>query len=434
MLKHWNILAIVFIILACLFSGNILLAQNNTCSERYRSKVFRSVEFHGNQDFNAWTKYHGGPTLRYDVYAPKGDTASLRPLIILWHGGAFIDAIKKNSPDILDLAKDLAKMGYVVITPDYRGLTDLKGFSSEEELIKIVVKSTLDANDLVCHVLSEIDNGNPYRINKNEMFGGGSSAGSVIGLHGIFLNNTDDLGERYVNWAREVDEGRVDNVLAQKFCGQGNILKGFFNISGALVDTNFIQSTNVNFLHIHGTEDQFVPFDYGAPLFGATAAPNMYGSKRIHEKCKMLGIDSEFMIFEKGGHVPFLNLDIKDLVTQVSFIDKNKYNRVLNGIAEFLFKQIDCEKTASPTAIKEVKSLENNIYPNPIQNSLQVNMQEFKAWNLQIFDLSGKKLLQNNFNGSYIHQDVSSLPGGLHIIQVFDIENQDIYTGKFLKQ
>ncbi|MCO5247563.1 MAG: hypothetical protein M9887_01230 [Chitinophagales bacterium] len=117
------------------------------------------------------------------------------------------------------MAKSLAKMGYVVITPDYRGLLNLNGFQKEEDLIKVVVEATLDANDLVCHVLSQIDNGNPYRINKNEMFGGGSSAGSVIDLHGIFLNKADDLGEQFAKWAREVDDGRIDEVLAEKFCG-----------------------------------------------------------------------------------------------------------------------------------------------------------------------------------------------------------------------
>lgn len=411
-------------------------AQNTEeCSDRFRSKIFDRIEYHAQVDFESWSKYHGGPILRYNVFAPKDDTASLRPLIILWHGGAFVDAIKKNSPDIMDLVKDLTKMGYVVIAPDYRGLTDLTKFSSTEELIKIVVKSTLDANDAVCHILSQIDNGNPYRINKNEIFAGGSSAGSIIGLHGLFLEKADDLGQ-YTTWAREVDEGRIDEVLANKFCGDKNIIKGFFNISGALVDTNFIQNTTTKFLHIHGTKDDFVPFDYGAPLFGATAAPNMYGSKRIHEKCLQQGVQSEFMIFEGGGHVPFLNLDIKDLIVQVSFIDKDKYNRVLNGIVDFLFKQVTCEKKdVSPTAIFPTNIQEINILPNPAIDNFYVSMPTSEKWNFKIYHISGQIVQQGQFIG-YNHQvDIAQLAKGVYITEIQnDRENNTTFIGKIVKQ
>ncbi|MCO5232602.1 MAG: T9SS type A sorting domain-containing protein [Chitinophagales bacterium] len=427
---------IILIILLNTIALSIAYSQNtDNCSARYREKIFDRLEYHAQVDFESWTKYHGGPVLRYNVYSPKDDTAALRPLIILWHGGAFIDAIKKNSPDIMDLVKDLAKMGYVVIAPDYRGLTDLTKFNSTEELIKIVVKSTLDANDAVCHIVSQIDNGNPYRINKNEIFAGGSSAGSIIGLHGLFLNKVEDLGE-YSTWAREVDEGRIDEVLANKFCADKNIIKGFFNISGALVDTNFIQNTSTQFLHIHGTKDDFVPFDFGAPLFGATAAPNMYGSKRIHEKCLQQGVQSEFMIFENGGHVPFLNLDIKDLIAQVNFIDKEKYNRVLNGIVDFLFKQIACEKKAvSPTAIFPTNIKEINIQPNPTIDNFYISMPISEKWNFKIYHISGQIVQQGQFSG-YNHQvDIAQLAKGIYITEIQNgTENNTTFIGKIIKQ
>ncbi|MCO5247564.1 MAG: hypothetical protein M9887_01235 [Chitinophagales bacterium] len=96
MCKRMLLKRLILLLIGLVFC-DISFAQNEECSQRYRSKVFSSIEFHGNKGFNAWTKYHGGPTLRYDVYAPKGDTATLRPLIVLWHGGAFIDAVKKQS-------------------------------------------------------------------------------------------------------------------------------------------------------------------------------------------------------------------------------------------------------------------------------------------------------------------------------------------------
>ncbi|MCO5247562.1 MAG: T9SS type A sorting domain-containing protein [Chitinophagales bacterium] len=148
----------------------------------------------------------------------------------------------------------------------------------------------------------------------------------------------------------------------------------------------------------------------------------------------MEGIDSEFMIFEGGGHVPFLNLDISDLVSQANFIDKEKYDRVLNGIAEFLFKQVTCEKQATPTAIKDVKKLDVNIYPNPIENELRINMPDVKNWNVEIYDLSGKLIIKNSYLGRQIVQNTSQIPTGIHVVQISDLQTNEVYVGKFIKQ
>lgn len=418
-----------------LLTGILLSYAQDECTDRYQKVVFPTVILNGQVDFESWSKHNGGRLLRYDVYAPKGDTAALRPCIILWHGGAFVDAIKKNSPDIVTLAKDLAKMGYVVITPDYRGLRDLTGFGRTEDMIKVVVGSTLDANDAVCHVLSEIENGNPHRINKNEIFAGGVSAGAIIGLHGLFLNNADELGSQYAGWAREIDNGRIDDVLSGKFCGNPDIIKGFFSVSGALVDTNFIQPTSVKFLHIHGTHDDFVPFDVGQPLWGFTAAPDLYGSKPIHEKSLQLGIQSEFIIYEGGGHVPYLNLD-EELLTSLNLINKKKYAECLTAISSFLFDQLACEKKIAPvTSAKTRNSIELNFYPNPASQSFQINMPESRQWQIQIFDITGKSVLKNNFNGKQYLQSINGLSEGMYIVHLHNLlETNNIYVGKIINQ
>ncbi len=405
-----------------LFFITATYAEDN-CSDRYRSVVFKSTAFDGQVDYDSWSKRQGGQVLRYDVYSPKGDTAALRPLVILWHGGAFVDMIKKNSPDILRLAKDLARMGYVVITPDYRGLKNLLDFGNKEALIKVVVKATLDGHDAVCHILSQIDNGNPYRINKNEIFGGGSSAGAILSLHGLFLNTSDDLGE-YTQWARQVDKGRVDEVLANKFCSSENIFKGFFSISGGLVDTSFMTYTDVNFLHIHGTKDDFVPFDIGQPLGGLTAAPDLFGSKPIHEKCDELGINSDFMIFEGGGHVPYMNLEPGDLFSDLDLINEERYQLTLHRIADFLFNQITCEKASeAPTAIfnKSIQTL--TAYPNPAEKFVRINMPEYGIWNLEVYNLTGKLVSDSHLQGQSLEFHTENLSKGIYLIKLSDSNN-----------
>lgn len=426
-------------VLAILISLS-LVAQEDNCSQRYRDKVFNKIEFHGNVLFGEWTTNLGGTRqLRYDVYMPKDDTASLRPLVILWHGGAFMDLFKKNSPDIVAMARDLAKMGYVVISPDYRGIRDVVDFFRTQDLVRIVVGAAIDGNKAICHILSEIDNGNPFRINKDEIFAGGVSGGAVLGLHLIMLQQTEDLPAGLVEWARSVDEGMIDELLANKYCGNPDIIKGFINISGALVDTSFIQPVPTSFLHIHGTGDQIVPFGIGQPLAGVTAAPDLFGSQPVHEKCQEMGIRSQDLFYDGLGHVPFLNIDLESFFSQFNLVNQKVYIESMTTIANFLFDQVTCEpkeeEVEIPTAIRNSNIQELSFYPNPTSQSFLINMPENNQWEVQIFDLAGKIILRNSFSGNRYSQSVSGLSKGMYVVQITGLQQAEkIYTGKIIKQ
>ncbi len=424
-----------FLSFIVLSSVSLAEANQDECSQRYRSKIFSKVGFDGNVDFEAWTKNNTGQILRYDVYYPKDDTAALRPLVILWHGGAYVDLLDKTSPDITSIAKDLAKMGYVVISPDYRGIRNLLDFLDEEKLVKHVIRATLDANDAVCHIINQIDHGgNPYRINKNEIFAGGVSAGAVSGLHGIFINDLDDLGPKYAQWARQVDKGRADEALANRFCSP-DVIKGFISISGAMLDTSFIKYHPIKSLLIHGTEDDVLYFDVGQPLGGFTAAPDLYGSKPIQEKLDQIGVDSKLLVFEGRGHVPFMNLDIFDIIS-LNLIDEKIYDYTMEQIVDFLFNQITCEKASeAPTGIFNRNITELNFHPNPVEESFRINMPGYGEWQVQVFDITGKLVKQQTFYGQNFDQSVTELSKGVFIVHISNLQNSDgLFTGKIIRQ
>ena len=423
-----------------LLGYNTLFAQEN-CTDRYRKQVFDRVALDGQIDFDAWTKYNTGQILRYDVYMPKDDTAKLRPLLILLHGGAYVDLLKKNSPDIVRMAKDFAKMGYVVISPDYRGIRNLLDFLNKEKLVKHVIEAILDANDAICHILNQIDNeGNPYRINRDEIFAAGVSAGAVSILHGLFVDNLDDIDPQYAQWAREVDGGRADAVINNKFCTGGeNVIKGFISISGALLDTAYMHKIPTRMLLIHGDKDDILPFNVGQPLGGFTAAPDLYGAKPIQEKAEQIGQESELVVYQGRGHVPYLNLDIADLLQSFNLFDEDLYQFTLNKMTDFMMQDIQCEMvsqdTSLTTGIKDFKNHELQLYPNPTPGVFTLDLPDSKAWQLQILDITGKLLLQSNFNGRHYQQDISPLPKGVYLVQVHRLGSfQTIYYGKIMKQ
>lgn len=425
----------IFLIFMTFVLSIPLLKAQEECTDRFQKIVFPKLEFDGNVDYESWAKYNGGKKLRYDVYSPRGDSAELRPLIVLWHGGAFVDLIKKNSPDILRLAKDLAKAGYVVITPDYRGMVDLTGFGNEEEIIKVVVGATLDANDAFCHIFSQIENGNPYRIDKNQIFSGGVSAGAIIGLHGLLLNQTEQLGEKIAGYARKIDNGRIDEVLENKFCGNFDYIKAFFSVSGALIDTSLIEHTDIKFFHIHGTNDDFVAYNVGSPLWGLTAAPDLYGGKPIHEKMIEKGIDSEIMVYEGGGHVPYLNIDLESLAQDLNLINEVKYAECFNRILDFLFPMVTCEKKSpTPTAIRDHISNEVQVYPNPSNQIISIRIPQHLDGRLDILDISGKKISSQDWRGLSAVMNIQDLEDGMYILQIVPkATNEKTYIHKFIK-
>ena len=73
---------------------------------------------------------------------------------------------------------------------------------------------------------------------------------------------------------------------------------------------------------------------------------------------------------------------------------------------------------------------EINIYPNPLEKGqlLNINSMSQKSKTIQIFDISGRMVLNKNINGSQL--DVSVLESGTYIVKV-EFENK-ISTKKLI--
>ena len=414
------------------------LLQAQECSDRYRAKVFSKIDVDANIVFGQTEISGASAPLRYDVYMPHDDTVALRPLVILWHGGGFLDMFKKTSPDIVALAKDLAKAGYVVISPDYRGIRDFSDLLNKKELIKEVVKAAIDGNKAICHILDQIENqGNPYRINQNEIFAGGVSGGAVLGLHLILMNSVSDLPAEFVAWAREVDGGVIDQLFDTKYCNHPNIIKGFFSISGGIVDTAFIKPTPTDFIFYHGTADPLIPYDKGKPMGGLYDAPDLYGSKPIHEKMEEIGMHSILYSYPGVGHVPFLNLDLVSFFKQWNLVNKDIYIETLETMTDYMFSKIECvplsTDTTVATSIRNTHTQALRLYPNPTNSTFEMDLPESGKWQLSVFNLSGKLIEQSSFQGVHFQQSIEQYGKGIYFIQVKNLGGKDLtFYGKVI--
>ena len=89
---------------------------------------------------------------------------------------------------------------------------------------------------------------------------------------------------------------------------------------------------------------------------------------------------------------------------------------------------IDCSGT---TSILEMEKQDVNIYPNPVQNELFIELENGQITEANILDLSGKtikSMVNNNANSI----DVSSLKQGVYILRVYTASG--VSTKRFIKQ
>ena len=128
-----------------LFLSSWGVAQVDCASGRYQQPLFSSVAtnldvVYGENAQPTVVNPNARQTLYLDMYEPAGDTLAQRPLIVLAFGGSFVFGDRK-SPDIVELCRRFAKMGYVAVSIDYRLTPELLFNGNEQILYKAVLKA-----------------------------------------------------------------------------------------------------------------------------------------------------------------------------------------------------------------------------------------------------------------------------------------------------
>ncbi len=99
---------------------SLFLLVNPAIAQDYTSKQFGLQITKTNIVYGTATNYLGATdTLKLDIYKPSGNTNTQRPILILNHGGAWVGGDKSESNIVL-IAQEFAKRGYVVASVNYR--------------------------------------------------------------------------------------------------------------------------------------------------------------------------------------------------------------------------------------------------------------------------------------------------------------------------
>ena len=388
------------------------------CDGRYQTDIFTNVDistvqYGSNQNLSGTTI-----NLDMDIYQPQGDTASMRPLVLLAHGGSFIGGTK-NDADVVFMANELTKKGYVCASINYRLATSAFQLIAEETTVKIVFNAIQDGKAAVRFFRQDAATTNTYKIDPDQIFFGGSSAGAILAINLTYVDDISDLPESspsyWQTWLNELGglEGQSGNP---GYCSRTN---GTFGFAGGIADTNYIDADDVPWYGSHAYDDQTVRYDCGYPLNGSTPV-TLCGSGVMKPRLSNLNTYYHLDEYAGGAHPPYNGSG--------SIMADNK-----DSLAMFLYNILDCnpsnlkkptQKTCANTSVSiaEVNHhiMDASIYPNPVNDEVNValNNEFIDHTTIAVINTVGKVVLSKHVNASITPLNLSNLATGVYYIKI----------------
>jgi para-nitrobenzyl esterase len=376
-------------------------------SSRYRDMIFPYFDLVSDIAYGNNVNYDGTANeLLLDVYTPQSDTETQRPLVIMAHGGFFV-AGDKTGTELVPFCEDLARMGYVVASIEYRMGIPFQ-LDLEAPMTEAVLRGVQDMKAAIRYFRkTAAEDGNPYSIDTEKIFIGGISAGGFISLHSAYMQ--DDEIPSYVTQTNAGLGGGVEGLSGNPDYSSDFV--ALISISGAIGDSLWIEAGDKPACMAHGTGDTTVP--YGSDMLqigGAIDVTEVDGSHSINEKMDAVGIEHCFEVYWLQGHVPS--------TTQPAYYDTT-LSLMSNFLSHYVCPQyeLDCEYRTINIGVEEMNQSALAIFPNPAQDKVQVNMSAYNGTSkLRLYDGEGRMVLEKNISGNYT-LDISSLNNGVYSIQ-----------------
>ena len=244
-------------------------------------------------------------TLRMDIYQPQGDTLSKRPVIIFCFGGGFVDG-KRTDADMVALARSFAQRGFVTASIDYRlgmNLTD------PEKAKRAVYRALQDGRSAVRFFRN---NARTYRVDPNQVFISGHSAGAFIACNNAYVDREAERPASTFAINGLADLGTLDAIGDNRTDASGKTVSGKANavlsFAGAVVDPNHIEGPNdVPVALFHSINDPVVPYYTGKPFAFLDIVPGfnlpvVYGSSPINARANTVGAPHLLYTYYFRGH------------------------------------------------------------------------------------------------------------------------------------
>jgi len=376
---------------------------------RYFNQVFNDYTVTSNIQYGANLDLNGGNVnLLLDVYRPFGDTEVARPLVIMVHGGSFIGGSKIGA-DVVSLAADLTKMGYVVASINYRlGLPF--SLDLEQAAFQAVIRGYHDAKAAVRFFRKDVaENGNSYLIDPDHIYMAGVSAGGFVALHCGYLDQASEI-PAVVDQSLPGLGGGLEGTSGNE--GYSSAIAGVVNIAGALGDADWMQAGDIPVLSFHGDEDGTVPYGTAMlQLFGLVDVTVVDGSASVHERADEVGVTNCFVPHFGADHVPH--------VGNAMYYDTTRAITA-NFLGHLVCPQepLSCEYREVTLNTPEQIALDFEVYPNPARAYVTLANLPQGVKRLQLFDLRGQRVIDRQTTAVTETLQLSDFAKGAYMLRI----------------
>ena len=321
----------------------VFIGLNATAQTRYIDNIFDSVTVTSDvvygQNVTILPMLQQQPPavapLLCDIYEPKNDTLTDRPVIILMHTGSFLPAVlngqatgSKNDNSVVENCMRWAKKGYVAVAMSYRqgwNPTSPSQTVRTATILQAAYRGIHDSKAMVRHLRKTADvDGNPYGIDESKIVIGGQGTGAYLSMGYITLDTVSELLIYPKFWdTSDPDPSNHVPLIAPNFglsmdtvYGYGNIdgtdtayypanfppfnfpvdvlwnignnpsysndVNMAFNLGGTLADLSWLDYTGIPLVSFHCENDPFASIDSGViivPTTGDIVIPSVVGSR-----------------------------------------------------------------------------------------------------------------------------------------------------------
>jgi hypothetical protein len=412
-------------------------AQSPCATGRYAADTFTNVTTTSNVVYGSNLSFTGGATsLKMDIYQPTGDVETARPLIIWAHGGSFQTGTSADG-DVVALSQAFAKKGYVCASINYRlGFFPLDSVNA----IKAVLRAVQDMKASIRFFYKDKLTSNAYKIDTNNIFIGGSSAGAITALHLAYLNKSCEINY-YVTPTVLGTLGGMEGYSGNQ-CYSTKI-KGVINLCGALGRYGWLEAGDVPFCSMHGTADATVLYNRGMVNPGVPLLL-LDGSRMLKEQANAIGINNPFYTWYGQDHVPY--------ATNTSTAVAATYmDTTVNFVRDFLISRLGCTDAPllAPNTPAETATLYsyatcttnvlmtcgapgfvgiNELINNNVISSVQPNPSDYEmtivfensdtSHKIELFDITGKLILADNTDDATYKIRKNNTSSGLYFLKV----------------
>ncbi len=408
--------------LTLLASVGLMTAQTPCSTGRYATDTFSAYTTSTSVVFGSAIKANGSTqSLTMNIYQPTGDLETARPLIIWAHGGSFSFGTA-NDIDVTTLSQRFAKKGFVCASINYRlGISPLDSVG----LVKAVLRAVQDMKASVRFFYKDKLTTNTYKIDTNNIFIGGSSAGAVTSLHYAYLNKQCEVNQ-YLSTATFNALGGMEGLSGNP--GYSTKVNGVINLCGALATYGWLEAGDMPFCSMHGTVDGTVNYQRA----GALGLLVIDGSRYIKKHAVAIGVNNPLYTWYGVDHVPYAGTSATNIAymdTTVSFVRDYIISRMGCTDAPILPPNAPASNptlypyNACTVGMNELTTNEiiSSVYPNPSDYDMTIEFSKTNSTHqVELFDVTGKIVLSDVTGQSFYKIKKNTLSPGLYFLKVSD--------------